>query len=79
MKVNGLKEATNDDNIFNLVIGGRAKAYAPGVEQHMVRGVNGLGCRGKILGPITSFVLVPDVISERKIHLLTQGHWISLT
>jgi hypothetical protein len=43
MKVTSLGEETDDDNIFNLVIGGRAEAYAIGMEQHMVGGVNGPG------------------------------------
>jgi hypothetical protein len=64
MKVTSLREETNDDNIFNLVIGGGAEAYAARVEQHMVGGVNGPSCRSEILGPTTGSVHVPDVISE---------------
>jgi len=43
MKVTNLTEETNEDNIFILVIGGRAKAYVIRVEKHMFRGVNGPG------------------------------------
>jgi hypothetical protein len=31
----GLGEETNDDVIFNLVVGGRAQTYATRVEQYM--------------------------------------------
>jgi hypothetical protein len=64
MKVTSLAEETNDENIFNLVIGGGVEAYATGVEQHMIGAVNGPGCRGNILGPMAKFFHIPNVISE---------------
>jgi hypothetical protein len=44
MKVTSLREETNDNSVFNLVIGGRVEAYAAKVEKHMVQGLNGPRC-----------------------------------
>jgi hypothetical protein len=33
--MNGLDEETNDNVVFNLVVGGRAQTYATRVEQYM--------------------------------------------
>jgi hypothetical protein len=79
MKVTSLGKKTNDDYILNLVISGGTEARVASMEQHMIGGVNGPSCRSEILGPAVGSVHVPDVISERVIHLLTQGHWIRLT
>jgi hypothetical protein len=65
MKVTSLREETNDGSIFGLVTSGGVKAYGSRLEKHMVVGVNGPCRRGKIIGPVSSFIHVPDVISEK--------------
>jgi hypothetical protein len=62
----GLCEEANDDYVFFLVVGGRAKTYAAGVEQFM-RG--GIERRSEILCPSASSFNVIDVVGRWRMRL----------
>ena len=64
-----LSEETNDDVVFNLVVGGRAQTYATRVEQCMLGGIQRPSDQSKILGPADGIVNVSNMVALCMMHL----------
>ena len=58
-----LGEETNDDVVFNLVVGGRAQTYATRVEKYMWGGIERPSDQSKILGPADGIINVTNVVA----------------